>query len=65
MEVEAVDSGVLQKILVAEDTEGVPVNTPIAVLLLDGEDNSMPSDNYDDKAPPVAEQRVEPSALIR
>ena len=57
MEVEAVDSGVLQKILVAEDTEGVPVNTPIAVLLLDGEDNSTPSDNYDDKAPPVAEQR--------
>lgn len=62
MEVEAVDSGILQKILVAEDTEAVPVNTPIAVLLLDGEDNSTPSDNHDDKAPPVAEQRVsEPS----
>ena len=58
MEVEAVDSGVLQKILVAEDTEGVPVNTPIAVLLLDGEDNSTSSDNHDDKAPPVAEQRT-------
>ena len=57
MEVEAVDSGILQKILVAEDTEGVPVNTPIAVLLLDGEDTSTPSDNYDDKAPPIAEQR--------
>ena len=58
MEVEAVDSGVLQKILVAEDTEGVPVNTPIAVLLLDGEDNSTYSDSRDDKAPPVSEQRT-------
>ena len=32
MEVEAVDEGVLQKILVQEGTEGVAVNTPIAVL---------------------------------
>ena len=45
MEVEAVDSGVLQKILVAEETEGVPVNTPIALLAVDGEDNSALSDN--------------------
>src|SRR5438552_8575481 len=32
MEVEAVDEGVLEKILVKEGTEGVAVNTPIAVL---------------------------------
>ncbi|XWN28863.1 MAG: pyruvate dehydrogenase complex E1 component subunit beta [Devosia sp.] len=37
MEVEAVDEGKLGKILVDEGTEGVPVNTPIAVLLEDGE----------------------------
>jgi pyruvate/2-oxoglutarate dehydrogenase complex dihydrolipoamide acyltransferase (E2) component len=37
MEVEAVDEGVIGKILVAEGTEGVKVNTPIAVLLQDGE----------------------------
>ena len=37
MEVEAVDEGTLGKILVAEGTEGVKVNTPIAVLLADGE----------------------------
>ena len=30
MEVEAVDEGVLSEILVAEGTEGVKVNTPIA-----------------------------------
>ena len=38
MEVEAVDEGVLGKILVPEGTEGVKVNTPIAVLLAEGED---------------------------
>jgi len=37
MEVEAVDEGVLGKILVAEGTEAVAVNTPIAVLLEEGE----------------------------
>mgnify|MGYP003886104971 CR=1 FL=1 len=37
MEFEAVDEGVVGKILVAEGTEGVKVNTPIAVLLADGE----------------------------
>ncbi|MEM9625271.1 MAG: pyruvate dehydrogenase complex E1 component subunit beta [Pseudomonadota bacterium] len=37
MEVEAVDEGRLGKILVEEGTEGVAVNTPIAVLLGEGE----------------------------
>ena len=37
MEFEAVDEGVVGKILVAEGTEGVKVNTVIAVLLEDGE----------------------------
>jgi pyruvate dehydrogenase E2 component (dihydrolipoamide acetyltransferase) len=37
MEFEAVDEGVIGKILVAEGSEGVKVNVPIAVLLEDGE----------------------------
>lgn len=40
MEFEAVDEGVMGKILITEGTEGVAVNTPIAVLLEDGEDAS-------------------------
>ncbi|EME67507.1 pyruvate/2-oxoglutarate dehydrogenase complex protein, partial [Paramagnetospirillum caucaseum] len=40
MEFEAVDEGVLAKILVAGGTSGVAVNTPIAVLLEEGEDAS-------------------------
>ena len=37
MELEAVDEGVIGKILVPEGTAGVKVNTPIAVLLEEGE----------------------------
>ena len=37
MEVEAVDEGKLAQILVEEGTDGVAVNTPIAVLAADGE----------------------------
>jgi pyruvate dehydrogenase E1 component beta subunit len=40
MEVEAVDEGTLGKILIPEGTADVAVNTPIAVILGDGEDSS-------------------------
>jgi len=40
MEFEAVDEGRIGKILVPEGSEGVKVNSPIAVLLADGEDAS-------------------------
>ena len=42
MEVEAVDEGVLGKILVGDGTENVKVNAPIAVLVEDGE--AVPSE---------------------
>ncbi|OUI83531.1 branched-chain alpha-keto acid dehydrogenase subunit E2 [Gluconobacter sp. DsW_056] len=37
MEVEAVDEGILGRILIQEGAEGIPVNTPIAILVEDGE----------------------------
>ncbi len=40
MEVEAVDEGRVGKILIAEGTDNVAVNTPIAILLEEGEDDS-------------------------
>jgi pyruvate dehydrogenase E2 component (dihydrolipoamide acetyltransferase) len=43
MEVEAVDEGTVGKLLVSEGTEGVKVNTPIAMLLGDGESSGSPS----------------------
>src|ERR1700683_2312246 len=38
MEVEAVDEGILAKIVIPEGTEHVAVNTPIAVITANGED---------------------------
>ena len=43
MEFEAVDEGTIGKLLVAEGTQGVKVNTPIAMLLAEGEDASAAS----------------------
>ena len=40
MEVEAVDEGIVGKLVITEGTEGVKVNEVIAVLLEDGEDSS-------------------------
>ena len=54
MEVEAVDEGKLAQILVDEGTEGVPVNTPIAVLAANGEDVSA--------APPAKTAAPAPAA---
>ncbi len=43
MEVESVDSGEVKELLVAEGTEGVKVNTPIAVVLDEGESAPAPA----------------------
>jgi len=53
MEFEAVDEGTIGKILIEEGTEGVTVNTPIAVLLEEGEsaDDIKASPSGDDAAP--------------
>ncbi|WP_439616802.1 pyruvate dehydrogenase complex E1 component subunit beta [Shinella sp.] len=56
MEVEAVDEGVIGKILIAAGTEGVKVNTAIAVLLQDGESADA------DAAPKAAEKPAEAEA---
>ncbi|MBO9430030.1 pyruvate dehydrogenase complex dihydrolipoamide acetyltransferase [Sulfitobacter sp. R18_1] len=52
MEFEAVDEGTIGKILIAEGSEGVKVNTPIAVLLEEGES----ADDIDSAAPAKEEK---------
>jgi len=42
MEVESIDEGIVGKLLVDEGTENVAVNTPIAIILHDGEDENTP-----------------------
>jgi len=60
MEFEAVDEGVIGKILVAEGTEGVAVNAPIAILLEEDE-NVSAMDNIDDAPASKAAAPKEPA----
>ena len=53
MEVEAVDEGTLGKILVPEGTADVAVNTPIAMILAEGEDSSALKGNGGAPKPPT------------
>jgi pyruvate dehydrogenase E1 component beta subunit len=60
MEVEAIDEGVIRKILVSEGTEGVAVNTPIARMNGDGgEGAKVTAPTTQDTKPP--EQEAEPA----
>jgi pyruvate dehydrogenase E2 component (dihydrolipoamide acetyltransferase) len=60
MEVEAVDEGVLGKILVADGTAGVKVNEPIAVLVVEGE--AVPAPKPAAAVPPPAPAVTAPVA---
>ncbi|MFC3568301.1 pyruvate dehydrogenase complex dihydrolipoamide acetyltransferase [Paracoccus simplex] len=62
MEFEAVDEGTVGKILVAEGTAGVKVNTPIAVLLDEGESASDISSAPAPKAEAAAPAKAEAAA---
>jgi pyruvate dehydrogenase E2 component (dihydrolipoyllysine-residue acetyltransferase) len=64
MEVEAVEDGTIGELLVAEGTENVPVNQPIAVLLEEGESDVTPSPAPQPSAPrlPVKDDAQDGSA---
>ena len=64
MEIEAIDDGTLGKILVSEGTEHIPVNQPIAVMLLeDEEESAFPASTTQTPPPPAreAEEAREPA----
>ncbi|WP_163849688.1 pyruvate dehydrogenase complex dihydrolipoamide acetyltransferase [Pseudooceanicola aestuarii] len=63
MEFEAVDEGTIGKILVAEGSEGVKVNSPIAILLEEGESaDDLPAGSGADAARANPEETGETSA---
>ena len=62
MEVEAVDEGTIGKIMIPEGTEGVAVNTPIAVLLSEGEDAAALKGYGAGPAQPAPKQAPQPQA---
>jgi len=61
MEIEAVDEGKIGRIFVEEGTDNVAINTPIAVILADGEDESSIDEMASSAAPTVVET---PTAAI-
>ncbi|GGG24468.1 pyruvate dehydrogenase complex E1 component subunit beta [Chelatococcus composti] len=66
MEVEAVDEGVLAKILISEGTEDVAVNTPIAIIAGEGEDvGSIASGAAAPAAPAKAPAEAAPQASAK
>jgi len=62
MEVEAVDEGILAKILIADGTDNVAVNTPIGVITAEGEDVSAASKPAARPAEKPAEPKTEAPA---
>jgi pyruvate dehydrogenase E1 component beta subunit len=67
MEVEAVDEGTLGKILVPEGTNDVAVNTPIAMILADGEDATALRDGKPaniDAIPAAQVKAAEPARAV-
>ncbi len=63
MEVEAVDEGVLAKILIADGTENVAVNTPIAIIADEGEDvGAAASSQASAPAPKAVEAPAAPAS---
>jgi pyruvate dehydrogenase E1 component beta subunit len=65
MEVEAVDEGTLGKILVPAGTNDVAVNTPIAMILADGEDASALKDGKPASAPPPKPAEAAPAPAAK
>jgi len=62
MEVEAVDEGVLAKIVIPEGTDHVAVNTPIALIAENGED--VGADGRDAAGPAVAAEIATEHAAV-
>jgi pyruvate dehydrogenase E2 component (dihydrolipoamide acetyltransferase) len=69
MEVEAVDEGVLGKILVAEGTDNVKVNQLIALILEEGEDasalNNVEAMTQHTSTAPVSQPKVEEVMILQ
>ncbi len=63
MEVEAVDEGILGKIVVPEGTDGVAVNAVIAVILQEGEDASAIAAT-DEPVPAAAPVEAAPAPAV-
>ncbi len=64
MEFEAVDEGTITKLLVSEGSEGIKVNSPIAILIDDGNSTSglKVNDKLEEKQPFADTKKLQPKA---
>ena len=66
MELEAIDDGAIGKLLVANGTDGVQVNQPIAILLKEGE-GAAAIEEFEAKAtvpPPAPDEKIEGGGAV-
>ena len=58
MELESPDDGIIQKIIVEEGAENISVNSPIAVLKVEGEDEDSSSNSIVEEKSPKSEVNI-------
>ena len=58
MELESPDDGIIQKIIVEEGSENISVNSPIAVLKVEGEDEDPSSNTIVEEKSPKSEVNI-------
>ena len=58
MELESPDDGIIQKIIVEEGAENISVNSPIAVLKVEGEDEDLSSNSIVEEKSPKSEVNI-------
>ena len=58
MELESPDDGIIQKIIVEEGAENISVNSPIAVLKVEGEDEDSSSNSIVEEKSPITEVNI-------
>ena len=58
MELESPDDGIIQKIIVEEGAENISVNSPIAVLKVEGEDQDSSSNSIVEEKSPNSEVNI-------
>ena len=64
MELEAPEDGQISKILISEGSENIPVNTPLAILSIEGEEHEILENNNSKEINTSSAQEAIPNQLI-
>ena len=64
MELEAPEDGQLSKILISEGSENIPVNTPLAILSIEGEEHELLENNNSKEIITASAQEAIPNQLL-